>query len=245
MRHLLTMALLGACLAGCASRNPDPYEGVNRKIDNVNNAIDRAVVRDVARAYEKNVPEPVRDGVDNFFNNLGYLNVILNDHLQGRFAQGWRNTGRMAMNTLVGVGGVFDVAERNGLPRERNDFGITLGKWGVRSGPYLVLPLLGPSSARDVPGLVVARVTNPMFWLNPPMEVSLPATALSVVDQRARLQPQIEVRDRAALDPYTFTRDVYLKWRSAQVGENTADERDPFEEEEPLQSTPNATDYLR
>jgi len=245
---VLALLLAALCTGGCASHNPDPLEKVNRAVDKANNAVDRAVVHDIAMGYQRHISENVRDGVDNFFNNLGYLNVILNDHLQGHFAQGWRNTERLAINTTAGILGIRDIAARMNRPRQRNDFGITLGRWGVRSGPYLMLPVLGPSSARDIPAIVVARVTNPIFWLNPPLEVSLPADALSFTDQRARLQPQIEVRDRAALDTYTFTRDVYLRYRSALIGEKPQQpptEDAAFEEEAPPQSTPNATDYLR
>ena len=233
---------------GCSNKNHDPLEKVNRLVDNLNNFVDRAVVRDVAMAYEKNVSGSVRDGVDNFFTNLGYLNVILNDHLQGRFAQGWRDTERLAINSTIGVLGVFDPATGMGRPRERNDFGITLGRWGFGSGPYLVLPILGPSSVRDAPAIIVSRVTNPMFWLNPPLEVSLPMDAVSFVDQRARLQSQIDVRDRAALDPYTFTRDIYLRHRASRIGGTTEEayneEGELFYDTAP-QTVPGATDYIR
>ena len=170
--RLLLILPLAAC--GCSAQHPDPIEKVNRKIYSLNDFVDRAVVKDVAMGYEKHVPVKVRDSVDNFFTNMAYLNVILNDHLQGRFAQGWRDTERMAINSTIGVLGVFDPATGFGRPHNRNDFGITLGKWGVAQGPYLMLPILGPSSTRDLPAIVVARVTNPMFWLNPPWYVSVP-----------------------------------------------------------------------
>ncbi len=250
--HGTIAALLVAALAlvgGCASGNPDPLEGVNRKVYGFNEFLDRAIVKDVAMTYEKHTPQRVRDSVGNFFNNLASLNTIANDYLQGHFAQGWRNTERTAINTTVGVLGLFDPADDLGRPRTPNDFGITLAKWGVGSGPYLVLPLLGASSARDLPAFVVARVTNPMFWLNPPWEVSLSMDAISMIDNRARLQPQVEFRDRAALDPYTFTRDIYLRSRALRAGEPIPD-HDIYEEEnydpaaQPT-SAPSAADYMR
>lgn len=218
-QHVLIWCLLMLMVGtGCATRRDpvDPWVPTNRKIDGFNMAVDRAVVRDVSRGYAKHVPEPVRTGVNNFFDNLTYLNVILNDYLQGNFAQGWRDTERMAVNTTVGILGVRDVATKWGRPRNGNDFGITLGKWGFKPGPYVVLPVFGPSTVRDVPGIVVARVTNPMFWINPPLEVSIPMDVTSFVDQRSRLEPQIQARERA-LDPYAFTRDAYLQYREAKI----------------------------
>ena len=206
-------------LDNSAPPNPaDPWAKTNRAVYNFNNDIDRAVIKDVSNAYTKNLPQSVRTGIGNFFDNLSYLNVILNDHLQGHFAQGWRNTERMAINTTVGVVGVFDPAAKWGRPRQKNDFGITLGRWGVSSGPYLVLPIMGPSTVRDVPGIIVARVTNPMFWLDLPLEVTIPLDVTSFIDQRASLQTQMDLRDRAAIDPYTFTRGVYLRRRTSQIG---------------------------
>ncbi len=233
VRDLLTsVAVLILCAlsaAGCASGpdrsappNPaDPWAKSNRAVYNFNSDLDRAVIKDISDGYTRHVTQSVRTGIGNFFDNLSYLNVILNDHLQGHFAQGWRNTERMAINTTIGIVGVFDPASGYGRPRQKNDFGITLGRWGASSGPYLVLPLLGPSTVRDVPGIIVSRITNPMFWLDPPLEVSIPMDVTSFVDQRASLQTQMDLRDRAAIDPYTFTRDVYLRRRSSQIGKSS------------------------
>lgn len=229
LRFALSVAVIILCAlgsAGCATGpdksappNPaDPWAKTNRAVYNFNNDLDRAVIKDVSNAYTKNLSQSVRTGIGNFFDNLGYLNVILNDHLQGRFAQGWRDTERVAINSTIGFLGVYDPAADCGRPRQKNDFGITLGRWGVSSGPYLVLPILGPSTVRDVPGIIVSRVTNPMFWLDPPLEVSIPMDVTSFIDQRASLQPQLDLRDRAAIDPYTFTRDVYLRRRASLIG---------------------------
>lgn len=256
MGYLAYLALIILCAigsAGCATgpdKNApptpgDPWEKTNRAIYNFNSDLDRAVVKDVSDAYTRNLPQRVRTGIGNFFDNLGYLNVILNDHLQGRFAQGWRDTERMAINTTIGVLGFGDPAGAWGLPRQKNDFGVTLGKWGASSGPYVMLPLLGPSTLRDVPGLIVSRLTNPMFWLDVPLEVSIPMDVTSFIDQRASLQPQLDMRDRAAIDPYTFTRDVYLQRRNALIGgKAVAQEQDIYAESAPTTASTALTTAL-
>lgn len=225
-RLLIGVAALLCLLAcsGCATRRDpvDPWVGTNRAVYSFNDSLDRSVGKPIATAYTKNVPEPVRTGIYNFFDNIAYLNVILNDHLQGNFAQGWRNTERMAVNSTVGILGVRDVATEWGRPRHGNDFGTTLGKWGFKRGPYVMLPILGPSTCRDLPGMVVSRVTNPMFWIETPLAVSIPMDATSAVDQRARLQPELDLRDQAAIDPYAFVRDAYIQHREAKVSGTAA-----------------------
>jgi phospholipid-binding lipoprotein MlaA len=238
---LLGCMLMLALAGGCASQ--DPIEKVNRPIDSANTWLDTNALQPVATAYTKNVPSVVRRGIGNFFDNLAYPNVIVNDYLQANFAQGWRDTERLAVNTTIGVLGIGDPATRMGRPHNKNDFGITLGRWGTGAGPYLVVPLLGPSTLRDLPALVVARVTSPIFWLHPPLEVTLPLDVVSFVDQRASLQPAIDVRNRAALDPYTFTRDVYLQYRDYQIHGPTAAME--AEEAGPPVQGPGATNFIR
>ncbi len=161
---LLAVGAVSLC-GGCAGNpsNPDPWEKANRFIYNVNDGFDRAALKPAADAYVKVVPQPIRQGIGNGFDNLVYLNVIINDFLQAKWGQGLGDSGRMAANSIVGIGGIFDVATKWGLPAHQNDFGITLGKWGVKPGPYLVLPLFGPSSLRDVSGLLVEYVATPTF----------------------------------------------------------------------------------
>jgi phospholipid-binding lipoprotein MlaA len=218
-------ALLGALLllaplaAGCAQhpKNPDPLEKSNRAMYKFNDRLDRAVLKPAADAYVKVVPEPVRTGLGNALQNLAYPNVILNDFLQGEWKQGWRDVARMALNSTAGMAGVIDVGAARGLPAHHNDFGTTLGKWGSGPGPYLVLPVVGPSSGRDAPGFATAMVTNPLYWVGLPWTVSVPMDATKAMDARSQADAQIRFRDQAALDPYVFMRDAYLQYRQNRV----------------------------
>ena len=248
MRLLWGVACAMTLVGGCASEgNPDPNEGTNRAIYKFNDAVDRAVLRPVSQAYAKVIPHPVQSGIGNAFRNLKYINVILNDFLQQNWDQGWSDTGRMAVNSTVGLLGVIDVATNWGMPAHENDIGITLGRWGVGSGAYLVLPLLGPSSGRDVPDVPVSIVTNPLFWINIPWEATAGLTAVDVVDRRARAEPVFKLREQAAIDPYVFTRDAYLQYRQAQItGATTRPATEPglYDEEEdtgPMPTTQAAT----
>jgi phospholipid-binding lipoprotein MlaA len=202
-------------LTGCACRpgDTDPFESTNRFIYGLNEGLDRVLLKPASDVYVQLVPEPVRTGLGNAFANLGYFNVILNDFLQGQWDQGLRDAGRMAVNSTIGVAGIFDVATGWELPAHRNDFGLTLGKWGMRPGPYLVIPIVGPSSVRDAIGFGTIVVTNPLFWLNPPLAVTLPLSAIQSVDARSGADAGIRFRNEAAIDPYIFTRDTYMQYR--------------------------------
>lgn len=223
IRPLSCAACALALLSGCATspNNPDPYQKTNRAIYKFNDGLDRAVLRPVSQAYTKVTPDFVQSGIGNGFRNLGYLNVILNDFLQKKWHQGWSDAGRMATNSTVGLLGVIDVATNWGMPAHENDFGITLAKWGVDSGPYVVLPLLGPSSGRDVSNVPVAIVTNPLFWIKMRWEIKAALTATDIIDRRARAEPAVQLRERAAVDPYVFTRDGYLQHRQAKIAAET------------------------
>lgn len=212
------VVLLGG---GCtASRgNIDPCEKTNRAFYNFDDDLDRKFIEPAANFYVKVVPEPVRTGLGNGINNLGYLNVILNDFLQGKWQQGLGDAGRMAVNSTVGIAGIFDVATKWHLPAHENDFGTTLGKWGVQPGPYLVLPLMGPATVRDTPGFVVASATNPVTWLSPPLYATIPLGAAGAMDRRSRVESAIRLRDTIAIDPYIFTRTAYLQYRDSLVHE--------------------------
>ena len=218
---LIGAALAISVLSGCASNpNPgDPLEKTNRWVYNFNEGLDRVALEPASKGYVKVLPRPVRTGVGNVFSNLGYGNVIVNDFLQTKWDLGWNAAGRMLTNSTVGVLGIFDVATNWGMPLHRNDFGLTLAQWGAGQGSYLVLPVLGPSSARDVPGVGVAYVTNVIFWINPPWEVAVSLAAVNIVDHRARADADIRLRTKAALDPYIFTRDAYRQYRSGRVNQ--------------------------
>lgn len=214
------LTLIGLCfsallVSGCASNQKtspgDPFEPTNRKIYNFNDAIDRNFFQPVARGYVNVTPEPVRSGVTNFFANVGYLNVIANDLLQGKFEQFARDSSRFFINSTIGLGGLFDPAKGAGLEANNEDLGQTFGVWGAGEGAYLNIPLAGPSSFRDAPGFVSALALNPLTYMSP--VVTLPLGFVNAVNARANLLEATSIRDQAALDPYTFVREAYRQQR--------------------------------
>lgn len=214
------LALAFSLMAGCATgpdANPrDPLEPFNRGVYQFNDAVDTAVLKPVATAYQKVTPSPVRTGVSNFFGNLGDLWSSVNAGLQLRPREATENLMRFSVNTVFGLAGVLDIASEMGIPRTRLDFGQTMGRWGAPSGPYLVLPLLGPSSVRDGAGLMVDVVGDPVTGVDHvPTRNSL--MALRVIDTRAGLLRAGTLLDDAALDKYSFMRDFYLNRRQNQI----------------------------
>jgi phospholipid-binding lipoprotein MlaA len=218
------LALLALCLGlnGCAtlpSGKPDPrdrFERFNRTVFVFNTKLDHALLRPVAREYVKVTPQPIRSAVNNFLSNLAYPTTIVNQFLQGHFDDGVGDTARLVVNTTLGLGGLFDPATRMGLDRHGADFGQTLGKWGAHSGPYLMLPLLGPSTVRDGIGLVPDWLllheieTVKLFRNNGYVEWSL--FAVNLVNLRAQLLDVDRLLD-SAYDPYAFVRSAYLQRR--------------------------------
>ncbi|HVK56211.1 MAG TPA: VacJ family lipoprotein [Burkholderiales bacterium] len=223
-------------LSGCATpgkRDPrDPLEGYNRAVYKLNDAVDRAVLKPVAKGYDKATPDLVKTGVRNFFGNLGDVVVFANDLLQGKGEQALSDFGRFFINSTFGLAGLFDIASSAGLHKNNEDFGQTLGKWGVGPGPYFVLPLLGPSTIRDAVAKPVDAQLNYSAWIDHvPTRNSL--YALEVIDTRASLLGASNVLGEAALDPYIFVRDAYLQRRQRLVFDgNPPMEEDDFDEEE-------------
>jgi phospholipid-binding lipoprotein MlaA len=217
-RRVLAAALGAALLAGCASGPPanpaDPFEPYNRSMSTFNDHVDRAVLKPVATAYRDVTPQPLRTGVSNFFGNLGDAWSFINNTLQGRGREAFDSLVRFSTNTVLGLGGVLDIASEAGIPRHKQDFGQTLGRWGLSTGPYLVLPLLGPSTVRDTVALPVDMYADPLRAVQDTAARNS-LYALSFVDKRAQLLGATSVLDAAALDPYSFTRDVYLRLRAA------------------------------
>lgn len=225
---------LFATVYGCAGVRHangirDPIEGVNRAIYKFNDALDRAVLKPVAETYMEITPELAQTGISNFFDNLTYVNVIVNDFLQGKAVQGLADTGRLLLNTTLGFAGLIDVATPRGLVKHAEDLGQTLGVWGFGEGFYLVLPLLGPTTVRDAPGLAVGSGTNPLFYVGN-LAITIPGGAVGVVDNRARLNDAIRLRDEAAIDSYIFTREAYLQRRSYLISDGNPPEPEYFDE---------------
>ena len=216
MRFLPVLAAL-ALASGCATvtgpPNPkDPWESYNRGMHAFNDKVDTAVLKPVAEGYQEAVPEFAREGVSNFFENLRDVGTGLNNLLQGKFVAGASDLGRFAFNTVVGIGGLWDVATPLGLEKHTEDFGQTLGWWGVPSGPYFVIPLFGPSTARDAP----ARIVDPQYaWGRyiDPESVGWVLFGLDITRSRANLLQSERILDEAALDRYTFIRDAWLQRR--------------------------------
>nr|WP_319016919.1 VacJ family lipoprotein [Diaphorobacter aerolatus] len=214
-----------ALLAGCASSTrisgqphpDDPYESFNRNIYSFNDGLDRAVLKPVATAYQQVTPKPVRTGVSNFFANLGDAWSFVNNLLQGRGADALDSMVRFNVNTVFGLGGLLDIASEMRVQRHKQDFGLTLGHWGVQTGPYLVLPFLGPSTIRDTAALPVDWYAGDLVGHINDIPVRNSLYGLRYVEKRESLLNAGEVLDAAALDPYSFTRDVYLQVRSQRI----------------------------
>lgn len=223
MRAACAVLLTGVLLAGCATgpnAHPrDPMEPWNRRVYRFNDALDKGVAKPVATAYTKVTPKFVRKGVSNFFSNLGDAWSTVNSVLQLKGKDAVNNFFRFTVNTVFGFGGVLDIATEAQIPQSKQDFGSTLGRWGVPAGPYVVLPILGPSSVRDTAALPVDFYGNPVRPLDP-VSARNALTALSFVNRRAELLDASDLLDRAALDPYAFMRDAYLQRRDAQTGQS-------------------------
>lgn len=237
IKNTLRLAIAGLILAlvqGCATgpnANPvDPLEPFNRSVFNFNDGVDRAILKPVATAYRDVTPSPVRTGVSNFFGNISDVWSVVNNVLQLKPKEALETGMRVAFNTIFGFAGVFDIGTEMRLQRNKQDFGQTLGHWGVESGPYVVLPFLGSSSVRDTVGSLVdanADLVNRTDRV--PVRNSL--ATLRVVDTRARFLDAGDVLEQASLDKYSFTRDLYLQRRSNSIGRDaTQKESQPKEE---------------
>ncbi len=207
-------------LAGCASNpevmgddNADPLEPFNRTVFTFNDTLDKAILKPVAQGYREVVPTFARDRVGNFFSNLDDVTVFVNDVLQLKGEQAAMDLSRIVYNTTFGLGGLFDVASSFGLPKHQEDFGQTLGYWGIGEGAYVVLPLLGPSTARGIAGRVGDSFTDPVGYIDP-LALRLGLQGTDLIDFRADLIPlERSFEEAAAIDPYSFQREAYLQNR--------------------------------
>lgn len=253
-RNLLLVLLL-AGVAGCASTGSqaereahDPLEGLNRATFSFNMTLDEYVLEPAATAYDDYVPEPAQTGIGNFLDNLQYPTVILNSFLQGEVTDGLEDIQRFVFNSTFGVFGLIDIATPLGIERRQRDFGMTLARWGVAQGPYVVLPVLGPSTLRDSSGLGASYLGRhalyPPYWVDANSEAIWGLSAMYGIHTRAELLPATRLMDRVADDPYIFMRESYLQQRArlleekGEIGaEELLEERmgetepDPFDEE--------------
>jgi phospholipid-binding lipoprotein MlaA len=235
---LLALSLgSGTALAqGEAPSNKDPIEGFNRAVFGFNEALDRALLTPLAKGYQAAVPELVRNGVSNVFGNVADGWSAINQALQGKGEAAATMTMRVAANTLFGIGGLFDVASPLGIERRSEDFGQTLGRWGLGPGPYLVLPVLGPSSVRDAAGKPLDMAWSPSrVTEHEPTRYAI--TGLQVIDARANLLGATRVLEDVALDKYSFVRDAYLARRR-----NLVYDGDPPPEPEAPEPPPPASE---
>lgn len=229
-------------LVGCATTiapsgqqiaaNPiDPYENINRKFYAFNDTVDDYVSKPISDTYKKITPKFAQTGVANFFKNLQTVNVVFNDVLQAKFIQGTHDAERLLMNTTLGLAGLFDVAQTVGLEQNDEDFEQTLAVWGVPQGSYLVIPFVGPITVRGIPGAVFDTAANPVTYVGAPLlsnYIGAPIQALSLIDKRANAEGALRFIDEAALDPYVFTRESFLQWRTHLANDGKSESTTDF-----------------
>ncbi len=224
LRRALLPVLLVLALSGCATRpdRRDPFEPFNRSVLKFTDEVDAAVLKPVATAYQEYVPSPARKAVSNVFSNLGDVWSMANSLLQFKFPQAAESLMRVSINTVLGFYGILDIATEAGLERRREDFGQTLGHWGVPTGPYLVLPLLGPSTARDASAFVLVDRRADLVREFDPESTRNGLYALRIVDTRAGYLRAGRLLEEVSLDRYTFLRDAHLQRRQAEIRDGDA-----------------------
>lgn len=212
---LLSLLLISTIVlfSGCATtaqikENRDPFEKINRPIHRLNHALDNALLKPVTKTYVKVIPQPIRSGVSNVFSNLGEPNVIINDVLQGKMNLAVSDTMRFIVNSTIGLGGILDPGTQMGLEKHHEDYGQTFATWGFGEGPYLVLPLSGPTTLRDLPGGFLNSFTNPLVYINNDV-VRFAIGTLGTVNTRSNNIDNIETVDESAIDRYIFVREAY------------------------------------
>jgi len=235
----LSSLVISIALAGCASTaktvpdQNDPWAGWNRGTQTFNDNLDKAILKPMAKGYQWITPEVVDEGVSNFFSNINDIGVTLNDLLQFKLMQSGMDASRFLINTTAGVAGIFDVATMIDLPKHKEDFGQTLGFWGVPSGSYLVLPFFGPSSPRDAFGLVGDALLNPLTYVSvfggaAVNAVTAGSRVLDVTDKRANLMTTEKIVDEGAVDRYDFIKNSYEQNRDYLIHDgNPPEENDP------------------
>ncbi len=223
---LLCALMLNGCATNIQANPKDPWESMNRKIFEINDSVDQAVVRPVAIVYKDYAPDLAQKGINNFFGNLRDLWSAVNSAFQLKPGQTAELTGRVLVNTTVGVLGLFDPASRLDLNKHREDFGKTLGYWGLPSGPYLVLPFFGPSTLRDASGFVVDVELNPTFHNIRDVPLRNGLYVINAVDVRKGLLGLEDNLNAIAFDKYSFIRDAYLQRRQYEIYDGNPPESD-------------------
>ncbi|HTD06424.1 VacJ family lipoprotein [Undibacterium sp.] len=199
------------------ARNPrDPFESFNRAMFSFNDTLDRVALKPAAKAYQTVLPSFVQTGIGNFFSNIGDVWNAANNFLQGKGTDGMSDVFRVGVNTVFGLGGVLDIATEAGMPKHQEDFGQTLGTWGVKSGPYVVLPIFGSSTLRDALATPVDIYGDPWGYVYP-VSYRNTGVAIRLVDKRAAVLDAGNLIEEASLDKYVFFRDAYLQRRAAQI----------------------------
>lgn len=236
-------------LSGCATTGTtgtthnsateiDPLEDFNRDMFAFNKLLDEYVAEPIVEGYNLVTPKFVQTGVGNFFSNLKDINVVLNDVMQAKFWQSGEDTGRFLLNSTIGLGGLFDVATEVGLVKHEEDFDQTFATWGIPQGPYLVLPVLGPTTGRGIGGTILDTAANPASY------VGYPIQALSLLNERANAESALKIVDEAALDPYIFTREAFLQSRKYLITDGKADLADDVLNQEEAVGTNNSDKKL-
>jgi phospholipid-binding lipoprotein MlaA len=217
-KYLLPLAI-SLALTGCAVNGDprDPVEPMNRAIHSFNEGFDRTILKPVAKGYQAVTPQFAQTGIRNFFANLDDVTVLANDILQLKLEQTTRDFLRLTFNSTFGLFGLLDISSEMGLQKHNEDFGQTLGRWGAGSGPYLVLPFIGPSNLRDTLGYAVDTKHTDLVRNHADVATRNPVLALRLVARRADLLEARKAVDEAALDNYEFTRDFYLERRKGLV----------------------------
>jgi len=233
----LTAAVLAAmALTACAGRQPpkpdyDPWESLNRKTFAFNETVDSYLLEPVARGWDFVVPDPAQRCLSHFFNNLRFPIVFVNNILQWKLRKAVESVARLQINTFIGVLGLFDVAADFGVPRQDQDTGVTLGVWDIAPGPYLVLPFLGPSSPRDAVGLAGDAALGFYTYFVTVPGLTVGASAINVVNERARFLDVIKNAKEASLDYYTFLRNAFVQRRWKQISGQATEGGKPLEED--------------
>jgi phospholipid-binding lipoprotein MlaA len=240
-RQMLGAVIISGTLSGCSTTptttpdKNDPWEGWNRDVHDFNKGFDDNILKPIATGYQEAVPNPVDEGITNVFSNINDIGVTINDFLQLKFVQGGMDASRFLVNTTAGVVGIFDVAKMIDLPKHDEDFGQTLGFWGVPSGSYMVLPFVGASSPRDTFGLIGDALFNPLTYVSffggfAANAATAGATAVDVTDTRSDLMSSEKILNEASVDRYDFVKNAYKQRREYLIHDGNP----PEENDDPL-----------